>query len=118
MACCAFAVLIVSQIAVFLGGLRVLLPRRFHLDQSLPHVHAATAWKLYPTQEGVASLPSMRRRRGSPRRWLLAAGLAVELALGGAALVWIRGEHRPAVADPAWTSVWCSGTVVTATMDR
>jgi len=116
MACCAFAVFLLGQIAVFFGGLRVLVPRRFRRNDSDPPIHAATAWQLVPA--GATPVPPPPR--SGLRRWLLVTGLAVELAAGGVAFTWTRGEHPSAAPNPAspWTSVWCSGALRTTNGDR
>jgi hypothetical protein len=81
MACCAFALFIVGQIAAWLGGVRELLPARFRASAERPnHV---TAWRLE-----TAPAPVARGRRLAPRRvagWV-AVALALEIGLvGGAA---------------------------------
>lgn len=120
MACCAFAIFVIGQIAVFFGGLRVLVPRRFRRAEGEPRVYAETAWQLHPAPAGIAPAVAPSLRRKSFRRWLLAGGLVAELALGGAAFAWTRGEHPPAPAEtPAgWASVWCSGAVAAAARDH
>jgi hypothetical protein len=81
MACCAFALFIVGQIAAWLGGVRELLPARFRASAERPNL--VTAWRL-----DAAPAPAKVDRRLAPRRvagWV-AVALALEIGLvGGAA---------------------------------
>ena len=104
MACCAFAVFVVSQLLAPFVWAR----RRLFGERRAPNV--AVAWSL----TGSASSSRVVHRRISPRtRTLLYAAVAVELAIGGAAFAYVA----PARTSEVWTEAvafdgaWCRGIV-------
>ncbi len=122
MACCAFALFLVGQIALVLGGLRRRLPRVLRGRDPATRRNAATAWKLHPApppslEPSAAARPrrAWRLRRG----WVVLA-LAADLAAGGAALAWMHttpdagpapaeASIGPGAGDLTTASWWCSG---------
>lgn len=106
MACCAFAVLLVSQILAALATLRRFLPGRLRGGARVTtQIDPVTAWQLHPVPAGAAPAPvSVRRTPLRLRRPLLLA-LGLELAIAGAAvagLVSSREQHTgPAVVTQA-----------------
>lgn len=106
MACCAFALFVVSQIVAGVVALRCRLPfRLFGPPDAGPAINPASTWQLHGAmpEAPAAALP---RRRG----WLntgpaLAVVFALEIALVGAGAMW--GLSRPPSklapeAEPTW----------------
>jgi len=100
MACCAFAVLLVSQILAALATLRRFLPGRLRGQAPAPSaIDPVTAWQLHPAT--VAALPAPVSARRNPirlrRPLLLATALGLELAIAGAAVAGLRSSfaHVP-----------------------
>jgi len=108
MACCAFAVFVLSQLLAPFVWLR----RRLFGDRVVPN--AAVAWSLGDTGAAIESTAASVSRRVLTRaRTLLYAAVAIELALGAAALAYVA----PARGGEAWTEAaafegaWCRGIV-------
>jgi hypothetical protein len=104
MACCAFAVFVVSQLLAPFVWAR----RRLFGERRAPNV--AVAWSL----TAGAQPPRVVPRSISPRvRTLLYAAVAVELAIGGAAFAYVA----PTRSSNIWTEAvafdgaWCRGIV-------
>jgi hypothetical protein len=104
MACCAFAVFVLSQLlAPFVWARRRLFGER-------AATNAAVAWSL--THAVSAAEPPPRRISPHTRRVLFAA-IAVELAIGAAAFAYVA----PARTGDAWIEAaafdgaWCRGIV-------
>ena len=103
MACCAFAVFVLSQLLAPFVWVR----RRLFGEHAVPNV--AVAWSL-----GDAGSAPVAPRRISPRaRRVLFAAVAVELAIGVAAFAYVA----PARTGDAWIEAaafdgaWCRGIV-------
>ncbi len=111
MACCAFALFVLGQIATGLLALRRAVP--FGLlgrPSAAPRPNPATAWQL------AAESPLPRTRAGATRLAWRAPGRAfavvalLELALVGAAAIWgLHGTHASAHALESLdeNTLWC-----------
>jgi len=106
MACCAFAVFVLSQLLAPFVWVR----RRLFGERTA--TNGPVAWSL---TDAVAAGPAAPRRVASrARRWMYAA-VAVELAIGAAALTYVA----PASTGDAWIAAaafdgaWCRGIVNT-----
>ena len=104
MACCAFAVFVLSQLLAPFVWVR----RRLFGERTAPN--DAVAWSL--TDAAVAT-PAPSRRVSARVRRVLFAAVAVELAIGVAAFAYVA----PASTGDAWIEAaafdgaWCRGIV-------
>jgi len=104
MACCAFAVFVLSQLLAPFVWVR----RRLFGEWTAPN--AAVAWSL---TDAVAAAPAPPRRISPRARRLLFAAVAVELAIGVAAFAYVA----PARTGDAWIEAaaidgaWCRSIV-------
>jgi hypothetical protein len=109
MACCAFALFILGQIAAGFVALRRAVPFGLLGRPSLePTVNVATAWQLGAPVDAVAPGAGAARRRVAGRAVAVAALL--ELALVGAAAAWgLHGAHTSAHAAEMLDTdtFWC-----------
>jgi hypothetical protein len=110
MACCAFALFVLGQIAAMFAAFRRAVPFGLLGRPSLePDLNPATAWQLGATAPAVAVRP---RRRMAVRALVVAAGIELVL-LGGGALWALHGAHASehASAPGGADTIWCwSGT--------
>ncbi len=113
MACCAFALFILGQIATGFVALRRAVPFGLLGRPSLePTVNAATAWQLGTQIDAVAPGAGAARWRVAGRAVAVAALL--ELALVGAAAAWgLHGAHASAHASEilGTDTFWCGRTL-------
>lgn len=102
MACCAFAVLLVSQILAALATLRRFLPGRLRGSaQAHAEIDPVTAWQLHPAATGAMPAPVVARpaRLRLRRPLLVALGLELALASAAAAGLWSHVTHpHPEIA--------------------
>lgn len=108
MACCAFAVVLVSQILAALGTLLRFAPWRPRGGAGHASINPATAWQLHPVATYVTVPTATARRVRRPLRAALVLALGLELVIGaGAAVGYVatRGAEDPAQHagfDPTW----------------
>ncbi|MBM4335332.1 MAG: hypothetical protein FJ108_05365 [Deltaproteobacteria bacterium] len=109
MACCAFALFILGQIAAGFVALRRAVPFGLLGRPSLePTVNAATVWQLGAQLDPVAPGAGAARWRSAGRA--VAAAALLELALVGAAAAWgLHGAHASAHAAEMLDTdtFWC-----------
>jgi hypothetical protein len=119
MACCAFAVVLVSQILAALGTLLRFAPWRPRGDADEASINPATAWQLHPVGAYATAPPSAARPVRRPLRAALVLALGLELVIGaGAAVGYVatRDEDHAQLAglDPTWL---CRSTPSARTTD-
>lgn len=108
MACCAFAVFVISQIAF--GCLKVWRLLTGIRASEEAYVNAPVSWSLAssPAEPAVSSTASSATKsRCWPRSTFLMASLVLFLLLGGAALYEMSSASHPAQA-------WCGNTSIDA----
>lgn len=111
MACCAFALFILGQIAAGFVALRRAVPFGLLGRPSLePTLNAATAWQLGAQVEAVAPGAGVVAARWRPAGRAIAVAALLELALVGAAAAWgLNGAHASAHAAETLDTdtFWC-----------
>ena len=108
MACCAFAVFVLSQLLAPFVWLR----RRLFGERMAPN--AAVAWSLGDIGAAFEPAAESVSRRVLPRaRALLYAAVAIELTLGAAALAYVAPVRsgNAWIEAAAFDGAWCRGIV-------
>jgi hypothetical protein len=109
-ACCAFALFVIGQIAALFVAMRRALG--FSVPEGdAPPVNPATTWQLNPAPSGghLPPPPPRRRRLGA---WLVTIAL-LEIGLVATGATWVRGHHQPASASASASlgeTAWCGST--------
>ena len=103
MACCAFAVFVLSQLLAPFVWVR----RRLFGERTVPNV--AVAWSL----ADAAAAPVAPQRISPRARRVLFAAVAVELAIGAAAFAYVAPARTSAgwIEAAAFEGAWCRGIV-------
>jgi hypothetical protein len=107
MACCAFALFILGQLAAGFVAMRRAVPFGLLGRPSLePTLNPATAWQLGAAPLAVAALPGATRSGWRTAGRALSIAALFELALVGAAAAWGLHDSHVATAENPDT-IWC-----------